>query len=148
MKTNVLFVCIHNSARSHMAEAWLNHLCPQQFHAESAGLEPGTMNPLAVEAMGECGIDLSEAKTKSVWEMFQTGRSFGYVVTVCDESSAERCPIFPGNCIRLHWGFPDPSQFSGSHDEKLAQVRKVRDVIRQRVAEWCEQKCAEPALEA
>lgn len=130
-----------------MAEAWLSHLCPEKFHAQSAGLEPGRLNPIIVEAMRECGIDISAASTDSVWDAFKSGQNFGYVVTVCDETSAERCPIFPGNSIRLHWGFPDPSQLTGTHDERLAEVRKIRDLIRQRVAEWCEGKCAETAVE-
>jgi arsenate reductase (thioredoxin) len=140
MIDKVLFVCIHNSARSQMAEAWLNHLCRDRYDAQSAGLEPGKLNPLVVEAMAEEGIDLANAPTKSVWDMFESGTNFGYVVTVCDETSAERCPIFPGNGLRLHWGFPDPSQFVGTHDEKLAQVRRVRDLIREKIAAWCAEK--------
>jgi arsenate reductase len=141
MKTKVLFVCIHNSARSQMAEAFLNHFCGDQFEAHSAGLEPGTLNPLVVEAMAEEGIDISKNPTKSVWDMFQSGQQFGYVITVCDETSAESCPIFPGNSIRLHWSFRDPSQFKGTHDEKLAAIRKVRDMIARTVSDWCREKC-------
>ncbi len=140
MKTKILFVCIHNSARSQMAEAFVNRHCGGQFEAESAGLEPGNLNPIVVEAMAEKGIDISRNEAKSVWEIFKSGKTYGYVVTVCDEASAERCPIFPGNAIRLHWGFPDPSQFSGTHEEKLRGVRAVRDTIATRIAEWCEEK--------
>jgi arsenate reductase len=140
MKTKVLFVCIHNSARSQMAEAFVNRYCGDRFEAESAGLEPGTLNPLVVEAMAEDGIDISQNATKSVWDIFKAGKTYGYVVTVCDEASAERCPIFPGNAIRLHWGFPDPSQFTGLHVEKLEQVRQVRNAIAAKVATWCEEK--------
>ena len=145
MKTKVLFVCIHNSARSQMAEAFVNQICGEEFEAESAGLEPGTLNPLVVEAMAEVGIDISQNPTKSVWDVFKSGKLFGYVVTVCDETSAERCPIFPGNAIRLHWGFEDPSSFTGTHDEKLAKVRVVRDTIAAAVREWCEEKCGAEA---
>jgi arsenate reductase len=141
MKRNVLFVCIHNSARSQMAEAFLNHECDDQFEAHSAGLEPGRLNPMVVEAMNEIGIDISGHKTKSVSDMMNSGKTFNYVITVCDETSAERCPIFPGGTTRLHWGFPDPSSFSGTHEEKLSKTREVRDAIKEKVARWCEENC-------
>jgi len=132
-----LFVCIHNSARSQMAEAFLNALGEGVCEAESAGLEPGSLNPLVVEAMRDMGIDISQAQTKSVAEMVARGPAFDYVITVCDEASAERCPGFPGPATRLHWGFPDPSTLTGSHDDRMAAVRTIRDQIRARVAEWC-----------
>ena len=142
MQRPVLFVCIHNSARSQMAEAFLNALCPDDFAAESAGLEPGTLNPLAVAAMGEAGIDISRNATKSVFELFKSGRLYAYVVTVCDETSAERCPIFPGATQRLHWSFPDPGALEGSWDERLEQTRRIRDQIRSKIEEWCAAACA------
>jgi arsenate reductase len=141
MKPKVLFICVPNSARSQMAEAWLNHICGESFEAESAGLEPGTLNPLVVEVMREAGIDLSRKKTQAVFDVFRSGQLFAYVVTVCDESSAERCPVFPGITQRLHWSFPDPSQVTGTQAEKLAQVREIRDQIRARIEEWCEEVC-------
>jgi len=141
VKSNVLFICIHNSARSQMAEAWLNHICGESFAAESAGLEPGTLNPLVVEAMQEVGIDISKKETRAVFDVFKSGKLFAYVVTVCDETSAERCPIFPGVTKRLHWGFPDPSTLTGSHDEKMAGVRKIREEIRAKVEAWCKEVC-------
>lgn len=125
-----------------MAEAWLNHLCPDYFEAHSAGLEPGKLNPLAVEAMREVGIDISAKKTQGVFDVFKSGQFFPYVITVCDESTAEKCPIFPGVTTRLHWSFPDPSSLSGSHDERLNGVRKIRDDIRARVETWCDEMCA------
>ena len=137
----ILFVCIHNSARSQMAEAFVNQMCPGSFIASSAGLEPGTLNPLVVEAMQEVGIDISAASTTGVAEVLATGRQFDRVITVCDEASAERCPSFPGPVAREHWGFPDPSAASGSHAEKLAQVREIRDAIRQRISDWCRLAC-------
>ena len=140
MKTKILFVCIHNSARSQMAEAFVNRYCGGQFEAESAGLEPGKLNPIVVEAMAEEGIDISKNETKAVWDLFRAGQLYGYVVTVCDETSAERCPIFPGNAIRVHWSFPDPSQFTGTHEEKLQGVRAVRDTIAAKIVEWCGEK--------
>src|SRR5271155_1528822 len=103
MSRRVLFVCVHNSARSQMAEAFLNAICPDDFVAESAGLEPGTLNPLAVAAMRELGIDISASETKSVAELVAIKQQFAFVITVCDDASAERCPVFPGNAQRLHW---------------------------------------------
>ncbi len=136
MKQKVLFVCIHNSARSQMAEAWLNHLYGDRFDAESAGLEPGTLNAYAVRVMAEAGIDIADAATKSVFDLYRAGRLYNYVVTVCDQEAAERCPIFPGAAERIHWSFADPSKATGSDIEKMAQVRAVRDQIRAQIEQW------------
>ena len=106
MKIRVLFVCIHNSARSQMAEAFINRLCGEDFEAHSAGLEAGRLNPVVVEAMAELGYDIAGNRTKSVIEFLRSGAWFQYVITVCDEASAERCPIFPGVSQRLQWAFP------------------------------------------
>jgi len=122
-----------------MAEAFVNRYCSECFEAESAGLEPGKLNPLVIEAMAEDGIDISGNRTKSVADILRSGKAYDYVVTVCDEASAERCPIFPGNAQRLHWGFPDPSQFTGIHAEKLEEVRNVRNAIAAKIATWCEE---------
>jgi len=135
-KLKVLFICVHNSARSQMAEAFLNKYGGNNFIAESAGLEPGTLNPIVVEAMKEDGIDISSNETKSVFDFYKQGRKYVYVVTVCDESNAERCPIFPGVKATLHWSFKDPSALTGSHDEKLAGTRTIRDEIENRVRQW------------
>jgi len=132
-KTKVLFVCVHNSARSQMAEAFLNRLAGEKFESESAGLEPGTLNPVVVEVMKEVEIDLSGKKTNSVFDFFKQGREYDFVITVCDESSGERCPIFPGKSVRLHWSFDDPSKFKGKGEEIRARTRAVRDQIRSRV---------------
>jgi arsenate reductase len=129
-KIKVLFVCIHNSARSQMAETFLNQLGGDEFIAESAGLEPGNLNPLVVEAMKEIGIDISGNSTKSAFSFFTQGRQFQFVITVCDAASGERCPIFPGVTKRLNWAFNDPSSFTGTKDEILAQTRLVRDSIK------------------
>ena len=137
MKTKVLFVCIHNSARSQMAEAFLNQQCGEWFEARSAGLEPGRLNPLVVQAMQEAGIDISGNQTKSVFDLFKSGKIFAFVITVCDETAAERCPIFPGVTQRLHWSFPDPSALQGTDEEKLARTREIRDMIRVKVEAWC-----------
>jgi len=124
-----------------MAEAWLNQICGEFFSAESAGLEPGTLNPLVVEAMQEAGIDISQKETQAVFDVFKSGKLFAYVVTVCDETSAERCPIFPGVAKRLHWSFADPSTLTGTDEEKMVEVRKIRDDIRLKIEEWCDEVC-------
>jgi arsenate reductase len=141
MKKRVLFVCIHNSARSQMAEAFLNQICGEEFEAHSAGLEPGKLNPIVVEAMREIGMDISGNPTKAVFDMFKSGKIFAYVITVCDEASAEGCPIFPGVTRRLHWSFPDPSSMQGTHEEKLAKTREVRDTIKAKIEAWCAEIC-------
>jgi arsenate reductase (thioredoxin) len=134
LKHRVLFVCVHNSARSQMAEAFLNR--DGHFEAESAGLEPGKLNPNVVEVMKEAGIDISKNNTKSVFDLFKGGRSYNAVVTVCDEASAESCPIFPGMVKRLGWSFADPSGFTGSKEEILEKTRQVRDEIEAKVKEF------------
>ena len=137
MKKKVLFICVHNSARSQMAAALLNKRCGKFFGAQSAGLEPGKLNPLAVEVLREMDIDISKNKTQAVFDVFKSGGLFAYVITVCDESEAEACPIFPGVTTRLHWSFPDPSKFSGTTEEKLEQTRNVRDKIDNQVQRFC-----------
>lgn len=126
---NVLFVCIHNSARSQMAEAFANAAAAGRFRAYSAGLESGVLNPLVVTAMAESGIDISGNRTKTVRDPDILSRAYDYVITVCDQASAEACPIHPTTGARLHWSFPDPSAFRGTDAEKLACVRTVRDAI-------------------
>ncbi len=125
-----------------MAEAFLNLICPDYFEAHSAGLEPGVLNPLAVQAMREVGLDISGKKTQSVFDVFKSGQFFPYVITVCDETSAERCPIFPGVTQRLHWSFPDPAELRGTHDQRLEGVRTIREQIRARIDAWCDEMCA------
>jgi arsenate reductase len=143
MQKRVLFICVHNSARSQMAEAFLNAGCGDFFAAQSAGLEPGTLNPLAIEVMREVGIDISKKKTQAVFDVFKAGLLFACVITVCAESEAAGCPIFPGPTQRLHWSFPDPSKAQGTHEEKLKQVRQIRDAIHARVTDFCEEHCGE-----
>lgn len=141
MKRPVLFVCVHNSARSQMAEAFLNERCPENFVAESAGLEPGTLNPLAVAAMQEIGIDMSRNSTKSAFDLFKSGKQYSYVITVCDETSAERCPVFPGGARRLHWSFPNPATLEGPWNERLEKTRIIRDQVRVQIDTWCAEVC-------
>lgn len=136
-KFKVLFVCIHNSARSQMAEAFMNNLCGNDFEASSAGLEPGRLNPLVVKAMLEQGIDISENKTKGVNEFIASGEKFSFVITVCDQAHAEACPVFPGKCKRLHWNFKDPGTLTGTENEKILQIRAIRDEIRNKIIAFC-----------
>jgi arsenate reductase (thioredoxin) len=119
-----------------MCEAFLKHYGGDRFDAQSAGLDPGELNPLAVEVMAEIGIDISQNKTKSVFDVWKRGEVFQYVVAVCDAESAEKCPIFPGVTKRLHWPFHDPSKVTGTQDRKLLKVRQIRDEIAAKVQEW------------
>lgn len=132
-KNKILFVCIHNSARSQMAEAFLNKYGNGQFEAESAGLEPGTMNPNVVAVMQEAGIDLSKKGTQGVFDLFRKSTCYNAVITVCDGASAERCPIFPGAVKRIAWSFEDPSAFKGTPGEVLQRTREIRDEIEKAV---------------
>jgi arsenate reductase (thioredoxin) len=136
IKKRVLFLCIHNSARSQMAAAYLREIAGDRFEVESAGLEPGKLNPLAVEAMRQDGIDISRNGTQSVFDLFEKGRRFQYVISVCDAASAERCPVFPGVATRLNWSFADPSSFTGTDEERLRRTIAVRDEIKERVLQW------------
>ena len=135
-KRKVLFICVHNSGRSQMAEVFLNDLAGDRYEAESAGLEPTRVHPLVVEAMKEIGFDLSAETTQSVFRLYQEGRLYDYVITVCKEAIEEKCPVFPGLTRRLDWPFDNPEDFGGSHDERLNQVRRLRDEIRAKVQEW------------
>jgi arsenate reductase (thioredoxin) len=129
-KPRVLFLCIHNSARSQMAEGMLRNLAEGRFEVMSAGTEATRLRPLAIRAMEELGIDISGQESKTLERYL--GEPFDYVITVCDEAN-EACPFFPGAKNRLHWSFEDPSQAEGSEDERLAVFRKVRDDLRERI---------------
>ena len=138
MKT-VLFLCTRNSARSQMAEAFLNNLCGDKFKAESAGISATKINPFVARVMAEIGIPLTGHRSKSVTE-FQ-GRPFNYVVTVCD-LTREECPFFPGE-IELNKSFPDPSSFTGTEEEILTKVRAVRDEIKEWIDKtFCKEETA------
>ncbi len=129
-KPKVLFLCTGNSARSQMAEGYLRHVAGDDFEALSAGVEPKELNPLAVEAMKEIGIDIAQQTSKDVRGFL--GQAIPFVVTVCDNAK-QRCPIFPRTYKFLHWSLEDPAEATGSHEEKLAVFRRVRDEIKQRV---------------
>ena len=138
MTKSILVVCIHNSARSQMAESYFNQLGGDLFQAESAGIEPGKLNPFVVQALQEEGIDISGKHTQSTTDLYNQGKSFSYVITVCDPEAAERCPIFPGTEKIMHWPFSDPSGFSGSDEERLIGTRLIRDQIKKKVEEFIE----------
>ena len=136
-KVKVLFLCVHNAGRSRMAEALLLKHGGDAFEVTSAGFEPTEANPLVVEALAKLGLSLpSTERQPSVFELFKACRHFHYVISVCDEGNAQRCPIFPGVTKRLAWSFPDPSTFTGTHAEKLARVVEVRDAIEARIQDW------------
>jgi len=126
MKKQVLFLCTGNSCRSQMAEGWLRHLAGDRYEAASAGTQPVGLNPGAVEAMREIGVDISTHRSKHLNEFLDT--RFDYVVTVCDRAK-ESCPIFPGSGMLLHWSFDDPAHATGSADERRTVFQRVRDEI-------------------
>jgi arsenate reductase len=130
MKPKVLFLCTGNSARSQMAEGYLRHRAGDRFEALSAGITPKGVNPLAIEAMREIGIDISRQTSKEAAQYL--GTPIQYVVTACDNAK-EHCPIFPGTFKHLHWSFRDPAAVEGSHHEQLSAFRTVRDVITKRI---------------
>ena len=138
-KKKVLFLCVHNSARSQMAEAYLKNFGGDNFHVESAGLEPGKLNPLAVEVMKEDGIDISQNPVNDVFQYFKDGKIFQYVITVCDKEASDKCPIFPGLNKKINWSFEDPSKFAGTMEEKLEATRIVRDKIKNSVKEFIQE---------
>lgn len=134
-KTNVLFLCTGNSARSQMAEAFLRRYAGDQFEVFSAGLEPKGLNPYTVRVMNEAGLDISGQRSKGVRE-YLGKKHFGYLITVCSNADA-RCPTaFPGVGQRLRWSFDDPAEFAGSDEDKLAKFQEVRDQIDARIRAW------------
>ncbi len=133
-KTRVLFLCTGNSARSQMAEAFLRKHGGHRFEAYSAGLEPKGINPYTRRVLAEVGIDMAGQSSKDL-NTYLGKLHFGYLITVCSNAE-ERCPVFPGMGIRLHWPFEDPAAVEGSDEEKLAKFREVRDQIEARILEW------------
>jgi len=136
---NILFVCIHNSARSQMAEAFLNRLGENKFTSESAGIEAGTLNPLVVKVMDEIGYDISQNHTNSVFDFHKQGKTFWTVIKVCDQANGERCPIFPGTINNINWNLPDPSKLIGTEEEKLVEIRKIRDQVKSKIEEFIQE---------
>ena len=130
----VLFLCSGNSARSQMAEAFLRKYGGDRFEAFSAGLEPKEINPLTIQVMEEAGVDISQQTSKSL-QQYMGKVHFGYLITVCDRAE-EKCPIFPGMGMRLHWPFEDPALFVGTPEAKLAKFREVRELIKAQILAW------------
>ena len=144
-RPRVLAICIHNSARSQMTEELIRQAAGEALEVKSAGIEPGSVNPVVVELLREDGIDISGKQTRSVYDLHAAGERFDYVIAVCDKEAAEQCPIFPAEKRRLHWPFPDPSQATGTLEEKLAYVRPIRDEIRRKVRAFVAEVLGEPA---
>jgi len=135
-KTKVLFVCEHNSARSQISEELLRKMAGELFEVQSAGLEPGMINPFVVEVMKEEGVDLTGKQTRDVFELYKAGKLYEYVVTVCDPEVDDKCPVFPGIVKRCNWPFPDPSRFEGTEESKLAQVRDLKEQIKKKIEDF------------
>lgn len=136
MKRRVLFLCTGNSCRSQMAEGFLRYIAGAKFEIVSAGLEPSTVNPRAIQVMNEVGIDISQHTSKDVNQFI--GQQFNYIITVCDNAK-ERCPYFPAKAKRIHWSFEDPAKATGTEEEILAVFRKVRDQIKDKINEFLKQ---------
>ncbi len=130
MKKKLLFLCTGNSCRSQMAEGLLRHWAGDRFEVLSAGTDPQAVHPLAVEIMGEIGVDISGHSSKSVKKFLD--REFDYIITVCDRAN-ETCPLFPGRAKRIHWNLKDPAQAEGNETEKLKAFRQVREELISRI---------------
>ena len=142
MPARVLFICTGNSARSQMAEGLLRHFAGDHFEVYSAGLEPKTVNPYAIRAMSEIGLDISGQRSKGIMEYL--GRvHMGTVITVCSNAE-ERCPIFPFSTQRLYWPFEDPAAFVGTEQETLHKFRDIRDQISERLQVWLKEQGIQP----
>jgi arsenate reductase (thioredoxin) len=141
-RPRILAICIHNSARSQMTEEFIRKCAGDAVEVESAGIEPGSINPVVAELLLEDGIDIREKATRSVFDLHRAGKSYDYVIAVCDPEAAEKCPIFPAEKKRLHWPFPDPSRATGTTEEKFAYIRPIRDEIRRTVAEFLKDELA------
>ena len=135
-KEKVLVICVHNSARSQMGEEYIRKYGGDIFDVESAGLEPGTLNPLVVDVLKEEGIDITGKKTQSAFDLYKAGNTYDYVITVCSKEAQERCPIYPGTKKRLHWPFSDPSSLEGSREEQLERTREIREEIKAAVIQF------------
>ena len=132
-KIRILFICTHNSARSQIAEGLVNKFLNKKYMAFSGGTEPSMVNPFAVKAMAEIGIDISKHASKGLDEFLS--QDFDYVITVCDNAN-ENCPYFPGGKVRMHKSFKDPATVEGDDTVKLEAFRQARDEIK----EWLEEK--------
>lgn len=136
MKKKVLFICVHNSARSQMAEELLKKLGGDEFKVESAGFKPTSINPLVVKVMKEEGIDLDKKATQSVFSLAKAQNFYGYVITVCDRAKESDCPIFPGMPKRIHWNLENPEDFTGTEEEQIEKIRELKEQIKRLVLEF------------
>ncbi|CAM2996192.1 arsenate reductase ArsC [Cupriavidus taiwanensis] len=138
MTTNVLILCTHNSARSVLGEGMLNHLARQlgrDVRAYSAGSSPsGRINPLAIEALRNAGVEVSDFRSKS-WDEFVGAKApeMRVVITVCDSAAEEACPYWPGSPVTVHWGYPDPSNTEGGDEKKRQAFELTRQAIAYRM---------------
>ncbi|MBF0202385.1 MAG: arsenate reductase ArsC [Desulfamplus sp.] len=132
-KRKVLFICGRNRGRSQIAEAYLNRFGGIRFEVSSAGMEPAErVHPLVIEVMKEEGIDLTDKRPQSAFELFKSGQLYNDVITLCPQTES-RCPVYPGITRRQHWPFPDPDGVSGSREEQLEKVRNIRDAIKDKL---------------
>jgi len=139
-RPRVLFVCIHNSARSQLAEEYLRLIAGDRFFVESAGLAPGSLNPHVVAVLKDEGVDISQKRTQAVADLYKRGETYQWVVTVCSREAEENCPVFPGPVRRLSWPFADPSRFEGTESQVRAQVRALAVEIRAQVEAFVEER--------
>ncbi len=137
-KERILAICVHNGGRSQMVEEYLRSFGGDLFDVESAGLEPGEIDPVVAALLKEDGIDISTKKTRSVFDLHRTGARFDYVIAVCSPDAYECCPVFPAEKKRLAWPFADPKEIPGSFEQRLELVRPIRDGIRDRVQAFVE----------
>ncbi len=140
VKARVLFICVHNSARSQMAEAYLNALGGDRYEADSAGFAPTRINPLVVRVMQDDGIDLTNKATRSVFDCYRSGKFYGYIVTVCSRAQEAECPTFPGIKKRYHWDLENPEDYTGSEEEKLEKLRDLQKRVKKLVIEFIAQE--------
>ena len=134
MTTNILILCTHNSARSVLGEGMLNHWAARlglDVHGYSAGSAPsGRINPFALETLANAGVDTADCRSKSWDEFMQAGApAMRMVITVCDSAAKETCPVWPGSPLRMHWGYPDPSNTAGGDDAKRQAFELTRQAI-------------------
>jgi arsenate reductase len=137
----VLFLCTGNSVRSQMAEGLLNALGSKQWKAKSGGVISSFVHPLAIQVMGEIGIDISKKTSKSMDQFIK--QKFDYVITLCDDA-AKFCPSFDGQGKRLHWPFEDPASATGTDEEKLEVFRRIRDEIKKKIERFLKPESSEP----
>lgn len=143
MTRGVLFLCVANSARSQMAEAIARQLAGNRLAIQSAGSAPSKVNPLAIQALAEIGIDADGQRSKSVDEIDRA--TVDTVITLCAE---EVCPVYLGTARRLHWPLPDPAGNGANEEASLERFRSVRDELGRRIAAWLQQEGHSPATKA